>query len=110
MSAESFRELVELNSSISRLVPSSDEEFNFLVSWEDVDGIESASELVGVDGSVVWDIEDVEGISQVEVVLLGKGNLSVLEILLLVAEVLQTVDHFIFVVDSEDWLSGWGSS
>ena len=105
MGTESFLELMELDSSISRLVPSSDEEFHFLVSWENVDGVQSASELVGVNGSVVWDIEDIEGISQVEVVLLGKGDLGVLEFLLLVAEVFQTVDHFIFVIDSKNWLS-----
>jgi len=107
---ESIRELVEVDSSVSGTVVSCDEKFDFLVSWEHVNGIESGSELVGINLSVVWDIEDVESVSQVEVVLLGKGDLGGFKLLLLVAEILKTVDQLIFVVDSEDWLSGWGSS
>ena len=63
--------------------------------------------MEGIDLSVSWNIEDVKGISNVEVVLLGKKDLGILEFLLLIAKVLKSVDEFIFIVDSENWLSAW---
>ena len=107
---EGILELVELDSSVSRLIVSSDEKFYFLVSWEHVNGIEARSKLIGINGSVVWDVKHIEGISHVEIVLLGKGDLGGLEFLLLVAEVLKSVDHFILIENSQNWLSGWGGS
>lgn len=110
VSEESIAELGESESSVTVLVPSGNEEIDLLGSWEHVDGVEAGSELVRVDGTVSWDIEDLEGISKVEVVSVGKRDLGVLNFHLLVADVLKTVDELILIVDSEDWLSGWGSS
>ena len=107
---EGSLELVSLKSSVSALVVSLYEEINLLSGWEHVDGVQTGSELVGIDSSVSWDVEDVEGVSEVEVVLLCEGDLGVLDLLLLSAEVFDSVNELILVVDSEDWLSAWGNS
>lgn len=109
VSKESIAELAESESSVTVLVPSGNEEIDLLGSWEHVDGVEAGSELVSVDSSVSWDIEDLEGISEVEVVSVGKRDLGVLNLHFLVADVLETMNKLILVIDSEDWLSGWGS-
>jgi len=101
---ESFLEFSSVKFSITGTIVSGNEKINFFGGWEDVDCVQTGFELVGVDGSVSWDIEDLEGISYVKVVLLGKGNLGVLKVLLSIAHVFQSVDELIFVVDSQDWL------
>ena len=107
---ESLLEFVEGKSSVTVAIVSLDEKINFFLSWEDVDSVQTRSKLVGVDGSVSWDVKDFEGISEVEVVLLSKGNLGLLKILFGIAHVLESMNKFILVIDSEDWLSGWGHS
>ena len=94
-------------SSVSVLVVSADEQINFFGGWENINSIKTGAKLEGIDLSVSWNIEDVKGISNVEVVLLGKKDLGILEFLLLIAKVLKSVDEFIFIVNSENWLSAW---
>ena len=84
MGKESVLELSHADSSVSIFVVSSDEELYILSGWEHVDGVESGSKLVGIDLSISGDIKDLESISEVEIVLLSKHDLSVLEFLLLV--------------------------
>lgn len=93
-------------SSVSVTVVSSDEKINFFIGWEDVDGIQTRSQLVRVNGSISWNIKHLKGISKVEVVLLSKGNFGLLEVLLSVAHVFKTVNELILVINSKDWLSG----
>lgn len=107
---EGILELVVGQSSVSILIVSLDEQVNLLRGWENVDGVQARSQLVGVNGSVSWNVEDIESVSKVKVVLLGKSNLSGLDLLLLVAEVLKSMDELILIVDSEDWLSAWRES
>ena len=110
MGKESGLKLSGVESSVSALVVSLYKEIYLLVGWEHVDGIESGSELIGINGSVSWDVEDVEGVSEVEVVLLGESDLGVLDLLLLITEVLESVHKLILIIDSENWLSAWRNS
>jgi len=103
---EGVRELVEVQASVSGLVVPSHEKIDLLAGGEHVDGVQAGSDLVAVDLSVVGDVKDVEGVSQVEVVLLGQVNLGGFKLHLLVAEVLEAVHQLVLVVNSEDGLSG----
>lgn len=51
-------------------------------------------------------VEDVECIIEVEVLLHGQVNLSRLKLLLEVAELFQGVNKLIFIVESQNGLSG----
>ena len=107
---ESSLELVEAESSISVCVVSLYEEINLLRGWEHVDSIQTRSELIRIDMSVSWDIKDIKSISEIEVMPLSEGNLSSLNLLLLVAEVLESMNKFILIIDSENWLPAWRKS
>ena len=107
---EGILKLSHADSSISIQIVPGNEKLNILSSGEHVDGVESGSDLVGINLSVSGHIEDLKSISEVEVVLLGEHDLSVFKFLLLVAEVLEAVDKFVFVMESEGWLSGWRGS
>lgn len=111
MSEERLRELGEVESSISRLVVSAQEEFSLIVSWVDADGVKTLHELINGDLAISdWLIEDVEGIEQVEVRFVGKVDFTSFKFLLKIAKLLKGVDEFILVVESEDWLSRWRKS
>lgn len=73
-------ELVVGESSVTVCVVSLYEEINFFAGWEHTNCIQSTSQLVGVDVTVSWLVEDVEGVSNVEVVSLSEGDLGVLEV------------------------------
>lgn len=98
------------NSSVSVLVVTSNEKVALVRSWVDTDSVEAGSELVGVDLSVSWNIKDVESVSDIEVVLLGKSDLGVFEFLFSIAEILESVNELILIGESKNWLPGWGSS
>jgi len=108
VSSEECRlELSVIDSSISRIVVSSDEELNLLHGWVDSNGVKSRLELIGGNLSVSIGIENTKRIRDVEVTLHGELDLGTLKLLLKVAKVLQGVYKLIFIINSEGWLSGW---
>lgn len=107
---ESLGELVEGHSSVTIAIVSGHEKVNFVLCWEDINGVQTRSELVSVNGSVTCNVKDIKGVSKVKVVFLGKSSLSTIELLLSITHVLESMNELIFIVNSEDWLSGWRKS
>ena len=85
MGKESIFKLSHADSSVSISIVSSDEKLNIFGSRENIDGIKSSSDLISINLSISRDIENLKGISEVEVVLLGQHDFGILELLLLVA-------------------------
>ena len=89
MGDEHLFEFSNTESSVSRLIVSSDHEVTLIKGWVDANGIESSLKLVNINSSVSWLIKDLESINNVEVWLVGKLDLGVLDLLLEVADLLQ---------------------
>ena len=80
------------------LVVSGDEKLTFIVSWVDADGVEASLQLVNIDLAISWLVEYLESINQVEVWLVSKLDLSVLNFLFEVANLLKRMNELIFLV------------
>ena len=102
---ESCLEFSSGESAVSIGVVPSDEEIDLILGWEETNGVESVSELVGVDDTVASLVEDFEGISEVEVIACSKTSLVGLNLVLDSADGLQAADELVFVSNSEEWSS-----
>ena len=96
---ESCLEFSSGESAVSVGVVPSDEEVDLILGWEETDGVESISELVGVDDTIASLVEDLEGISEVEVIACSKTGLVGLNLVLDSADGLQAADELVFVSD-----------
>ena len=105
VSEEHLLEFTNAKSSISRLIVSGDHELTLIKSWVNANGIESLLELMNINGSISWNVEDSESINNVEVLLVSKLDLGVLNFLFKVANLLQGVNELILLVEREDWFS-----
>jgi len=97
-------ELVEGESSVSVLVVPGHEKLALLEGRVDTNGVESGLEIVDGDLSISRLVEDLESIPDVEVGLGAESDLGLLELLLVVAEVLESMDQGILVVETENGL------
>jgi len=102
---ESCLEFSSGESAVSTGVVPSDEEIDLILGWEETNGVESVSELVGVDDTVASLVEDFEGISEVEVIACSKTSLVGLNLVLDSADGLQAADELVFVSNCEEWSS-----
>jgi len=96
---ESCLEFSSGESAVSAVVIPSDEEIDLVLGWEETDGVESISQLVGIDDTIASLVEDFEGISEVEVIALSKTGLVGLNLVLDSADGLQAADELVFVSD-----------
>jgi hypothetical protein len=92
--------------SITGTIVSGNEKINFFISGINTNGIKSGIKFLRRNSSTSVSVEDIEGISKVEVWFSGEVNLGVLKILFVVAEILKGMDELIFIVWSEFW--SWG--
>lgn len=102
---EGLLELGEGESAISGLVVSGDEELALVEGRIDADGVQPHLELGDRDGAGPVEVEDVEGIVDVEVLLLRKEHFVVLKLLLQYALLSQGVDQVVLVWNSQDRLA-----
>ena len=98
-------ELAHGEAAVASGVVPRDEEVELLTGWEDTDGGESLTELSHGDVAAVVDVEDLEGVSQVEVGLQGEVDLLSLDLILSADHVTETIDELILVSDGEDGLA-----
>ena len=62
-----------------------------------------------INGSVSWVVKDLESIDNVEVWLVSKLDLGVLDFLFEIANLLEGMNEFILLVKWKNWLSRWGN-
>jgi len=105
-SKECFAQFTESKSSVSVLIISGNEEFQFVVSRVNTHSVESLTELVRGNPSVIVLIEDSESIVQIEVRFHSDGSLCGLEFSLNVDDLLKSANELIFILQVEDGLSG----
>mmetsp|Transcript_8397 Transcript_8397/g.14042 ORF Transcript_8397/g.14042 Transcript_8397/m.14042 type:complete len:355 (-) Transcript_8397:724-1788(-) len=103
---EGLRELREVQPAVALLAVAGDEQVALVVGGVDADGVQARLQLVHRDGAVAGLVEDVEGVVEVEVRLVGQVHLGGLQLLLQVAELLEGVHQLVLVVEAEDGLAG----
>lgn len=105
MGKEHFFEFSYTQSSVSRIVVSSDEELALIERWKDANGVESSLKLVDINGSISWHVKNSESINNVEVWLVSKLDLGILNFLLKVAYLFKGMNKLILLVKRKNWLS-----
>lgn len=107
-SKHSIAEFSHVKSTVTSGIVTGDEEIKLIAGWENTDGGKSVSKIVDGDGTTVVTVEDLEGISEVEVGLKSACGLLALEFILTSDHVAETLDKLILVSEWENWLAGWG--
>lgn len=103
---ESLLEFRDTESSVTRFIVSLEEETAFIISWVNTNGVKTSLELMNIDLTISWLIEDTEGISDIEVRFMGKVDLGSFDLLFEVTEFFEGMDKLVFIVESESWLRG----
>lgn len=98
-------EFSDVESSVTRLVVSSDNNLTLVIGWVDADGVEASLKLMDIYLAVSWLVEDLESINQVEVWLVSQVDLGSLNLKFKVANLLQRVDKLVLLVKRKDRLS-----
>lgn len=98
-------EFSDVESSVTRLVVSSDDNLTLVIGWVDADGVEASLKLMDIYLAVSWLVEDLESINQVEVWLVSQVDLGSLNLKFKVANLLQRVDKLVLLVKRKDRLS-----
>ena len=106
MGEEGFIEFCCLESVVTVVVVSGDENVALVKGAWSTDGSKSSMELMSSDESISIQIEDGEGVRQVEVWLMGKLDFGAFKLIFEIALLFETVYELVLLEWSEDWL-GW---